>query len=291
MDISRKIHTKRRVRGRKQAMQQGMQQGMQQSREEERRQVILNMLQFKRRSLLYEGKGKKVFQAADPDQVILFFKDDLTAFQGAKRGSFEGKGEICCNVFCMLFSYLKREGAPVHWIKRLNERESLCEKASMIPLETVVRNKPAGSTAKRLGLKEGAAFQNPPLLEFYLKNDKLDDPFVSEEQIRRIPLIKETASLDPIKEAALFINSRLCPLFLKADLDLADFKMEFGLNSRKELVLADDITPDSCRLWDSKTRKKLDKDRFRLNLGGAAEGYREIERRLSQIPDIQKQKI
>ena len=235
---------------------------------------------IKKGSLIYEGKGKKVFEAEDPYQVILFFKDDLTAYQGLKKGAFSKKGEICHQVFCLVFSYLKNQGVAVHWIESLNSRESLCEKVKIFPLEVVVRNRLAGSTAKRLGIKEGTCLQEEPLLEYYYKKDALGDPFISEGQIRQIPLIKEVSFLKEIKSQALLINALLRSYFLKADMELVDFKMEFGLNKDQKLLLADDITPDSCRLWDTVTKKRLDKDRFRKGWQGVEEGYKTIEQRL-----------
>ena len=228
---------------------------------------------------MYEGKGKKIFSGG-AGRVILFFKDDLTAFQGAKKGSFKGKGAVCHKIFCLVFSHLKSHGAPVHWLQSLGERESLCEKAQVFPLEVVVRNRLAGSTAKRLGILEGKALQNPPLLEYYFKSDKLGDPFVSEDQIACIPLMESASLLPEIRKKALEINSILKPYFLKAGLELIDLKMEFGLNSQKKLLLVDDITPDSCRLWDLETQKRLDKDRFRKDLGDVENSYKEIARRL-----------
>ena len=235
---------------------------------------------FKKGSLIYEGKGKKVFETEDPSEVILFFKDDLTAYQGLKKGTFLNKGEICHKVFCLVFFYLKSKGVAVHWLKFLNSRESLCEKVKVFPLEVVVRNRLAGSTAKRLGIKEGTSLQEEPLLEYYYKKDALGDPFLSEEQIRQIPLIKEVSFLKEIKEQAFSVNALLKAYFLKADMELVDFKMEFGLNKDRKLLLADDITPDSCRLWDIVTQKRLDKDRFRKGLEGVEEGYKVIEQRL-----------
>lgn len=236
----------------------------------------------KKGPLIYEGKGKKVFKTTNPEQVILFFKDDLTAWQGLKKGSFSGKGEICHHVFCFVFSYLKSQGKAVHWIESLNSRESLCEKVKIFPLEVVVRNRLAGSTAKRLGIKEGTALQKSPLLEYYYKKDELEDPFISEEQIKTIPLIKDLSFLKQIKEEALSVNDLLKPWFLKVGMELVDFKMEFGLNKKNELLLGDDITPDSCRLWDIETQKRLDKDLFRKDLGDVQEGYKTIEKRLKE---------
>ena len=237
---------------------------------------------LKKAQLLYEGKGKKVFEVLDNlEQVLLFFKDDLTAYQAKKRGSFEGKGELCKSVSSLIFRYLKREGVETHFIKDISPREILCFKTQIIPLEVVMRNRLAGSTAKRLGFEEGTKI-NSPLLEFYYKKDELDDPFISEEQIRQLDLISDSSLLKPIKKQAYFINEKLQLFFSKTGLELVDFKMEFGLFQDK-LLLADEISPDSCRIWDKKTGKRLDKDRFRRGWGKVEESYRKIESLLTRI--------
>ncbi len=229
--------------------------------------------------LLYEGKGKKVYQALhQAHQVILFFKDDLTADQGRKKGFFKGKGAICKSISSLIFRHLKKENVPVHWIKDLSSRESLCWKAQILPLEAVVRNRLAGSTARRLGFEEGAAIKEP-LLEFYYKKDELDDPFISEEQIQKLNLIEDSSWLALVRRRAFLINQKLQPFFLAAGLELIDFKMEFGLFQQK-LLLADDISPDSCRIWDSKTGYRLDKDRFRRGWGAVDSSYKSIEAKL-----------
>ena len=229
--------------------------------------------------LLYEGKGKKVYQVSgQTDQVILFFKDDLTAFQGRKKGSFKGKGAICKNISSLIFKYLKQEKISTHWIKDLNSKEMLCLKTDIFPLEVVVRNRLAGSTAKRLGFSEGSSIKEP-LLEFYYKKDELEDPFISEEQITKLHLIENISFLAFIKTQAFLINEKLKIFFLKSGLELVDFKMEFGLLQQK-LFLADDISPDSCRIWDKKTAYRLDKDRFRRDWGGVGEAYKTIETKL-----------
>ena len=234
----------------------------------------------RKEKLLYEGKGKQVFAVrGEPDQAVLRFKDDLTAWQGKKRGSFPGKGEICRSVSSFVFQHLKAGGVPVHWIRDLNPLESLCAKVRVIPLEAVVRNRLAGSSAKRLGFSEGAKIK-APLLEFYWKKDDLDDPFVSEEQIIQLRLIEDPAALPLIKKLSLSINKKLRPFFKEAGMELVDFKMEFGRSADGRLLLADDISPDSCRLWDLKTGRRLDKDRFRHDWGAVEEGYRSIEGRL-----------
>ncbi len=226
--------------------------------------------------LIYEGKGKKVYSVRENvDHVILFFKDDITAFQGRKKETFLKKGEICKTVSSFIFRYLKREGIPVHWIKDINSLESLCWKVDIIPLEVVIRNRLAGSTAKRLGLEEGQVILDSPLLEFYYKRDDLDDPFVSEEQILQLSLIKQSVFLPKIKELALLINKKLKFFFLEVGLELVDFKMEFG-DFKGKLFLSDDISPDSCRLWDKDTGYRLDKDRFRRDWGNVEESYHMI---------------
>ena len=231
--------------------------------------------------LLYEGKGKKVYQVLNrSDQVILFFKDDLTADQGRKKDSFTSKGVICQSISSLIFKYLKKKQILVHWIKNLNSRETLCWKVKILPLEVVVRNKLAGSTAKRLGFEEGSPVQKP-LLEFYYKKDELDDPFISEEQIKTLNLIADISLLSPIKRQALLINKKLKSFFQLAGLELVDFKMEFGL-FKKKLLLADDISPDSCRIWDCKTGYRLDKDRFRRGWGHVDSAYKTIETKIHE---------
>ena len=237
---------------------------------------------IKKGSLLYEGKGKKVYQALDQeDRVILFFKDDLTADQGRKKGSFKGKGEICKSISSLIFKYLKKEGISNHWIEDLSSREMLCLKTEILPLEAVIRNRLAGSTARRLGFKEGHPIQEP-LLEFYYKKDELDDPFISAEQIEALSLIKDSSLLKEIRPMAFLINQKLKSLFLSAGLELIDFKMEFGL-FKNQLILADDISPDSCRIWDSRTAYCLDKDRFRRGLGAVEEAYKTVEKKLYEV--------
>ena len=252
------------------------------------------------RRLLYEGKGKKVFQDPESkDQVILFFKDDLTAYQAKKTGSFEKKGEVCKTVSVLVFKYLEKKGVKTHFIEDISPREIRCFKTEIFPLEVVIRNRLAGSTAKRLGLKEGQ-FIDKALLEFYYKRDDLDDPFISEEQILQLNLIKESHWLKPIKKQAFFINKNLKAFFEKAGLELVDFKLEFGLFKKSdqtaanqaetdpdqtaadqaELLLADEISPDSCRIWDQKTGERLDKDRFRREWGQVGESYQKIAERL-----------
>lgn len=237
---------------------------------------------FQKGSLLYEGKGKKVFQVLEHEnKVLLFFKDSLTAYQKRKTGSFPQKGKVCKNISALIFKYLKNNNISTHFIQDINSQEMLCLKTKIIPLEVVIRNRLAGSTAKRLGIKEGAKIKNP-LLEFYYKKDELDDPFISEEQIKSLDLISDVSWLEPIKTQAFLINKKLQYFFDKAGLELIDFKMEFGL-SENRLLLADDISPDSCRIWDCKTGFRLDKDRFRRSWGRVEESYKKIEKKLYEV--------
>ena len=236
---------------------------------------------FKKGNLLYEGKGKKVFQVLEhEDKVLLFFKDSLTAYQGRKKSSFLKKGEICKNISSLIFKYLSNESIPTHFIQDISPQEMLCLKTKIIPLEVVIRNRLAGSTAKRLGIKEGAKIKHS-LLEFYYKKDELDDPFISEEQIKSLELISDQSWLEPIKTQAFLINQKLQFFFEKAGLELIDFKMEFGLFEGR-LSLADDISPDSCRIWDLQTKERLDKDRFRRDWGQVEKSYKKIESLLYQ---------
>ena len=231
--------------------------------------------------MIYEGKGKKVYESIEnsEEEVILFFKDNLTAYEGQKKGSFKGKGACCHFLFSLVFRYLTKEKVTNHWIKDVSPGESLCHKLTMIPLEVVVRNRLAGSTAKRLGLKEGASIPSP-LLEYYYKRDDLHDPFVSEEQVIQLSLISQTQWISQIREQAFLINKKLQHFFLEAGIELVDFKMEFGIKNKK-LFLADDITPDSCRLWDAKTGWRMDKDRFRRGWDRVEEGYMTIKEQVS----------
>ena len=236
---------------------------------------------LKKGALLYEGKGKKVYSLEDhSDRIVLFFKDSLTAYEGTKKGSFKGKGAICRNVFSLVFRYLKAQGISNHWIQDEGKEESVCLKTQIIPLEVVVRNRLAGSTAKRLGFPEGQSIPSP-LLEYYYKKDELHDPFVSEDQVIQLSLIKEKEILPKIKTQAFLINKKLQTFFSEAEIELIDFKMEFGLTSQG-LTLADDITPDSCRLWDLKTGWRMDKDRFRQGWGEVEKGYQMILDKISQ---------
>lgn len=229
-------------------------------------------------TLLYEGKAKKVFATSDPGVVRVLYKDDATAFNGEKRGTIAGKGAINNQMSNLLFRYLEEHGVPTHFVEEISERETLVRKVEIIPLEVVVRNIAAGSFSKRFGIEEGTPLERP-LIEFYYKNDALGDPLVTDDHA----LILHLATVDDLAELrrlALAVNDLLVRRFREAGLILVDFKLEFGRLPSGEIVLADEISPDTCRLWDERTREKLDKDRFRRDLGGVEEAYQEVWARL-----------
>jgi len=229
-------------------------------------------------TLLYEGKAKKVFATSDPGVVRVLYKDDATAFNGEKRGTIAGKGAINNQVSNLLFRYLEEHGVPTHFVEEISDRETLVRKVEIIPLEVVVRNIAAGSFSKRFGIEEGTPLERP-LIEFYYKNDALGDPLVTDDHA----LILHLATADDLAELrrlALAVNDLLVRRFRAAGLILVDFKLEFGRLPSGEIVLADEISPDTCRLWDERTREKLDKDRFRRDLGGVEEAYQEVWARL-----------
>lgn len=229
--------------------------------------------------LLYEGKAKRVYSIEQPDQVYLEFKDSLTAFNAQKKGSFDQKGSINRDIAAFIFEYLKQRGVQSHYCSSEGENGMVVQKVKIIPFEVVIRNTLAGSTAKKLGIEEGKILKKP-LVEFYYKDDALADPFVSDDQILMMELATQT-QIDKMKSLALSINSHLKELFQSIQIDLIDFKIEFGTNAKNEILLADEITPDCCRLWDQKTKEKLDKDRFRRDLGSVKESYMEVLNRLN----------
>ncbi|WP_447972994.1 phosphoribosylaminoimidazolesuccinocarboxamide synthase [Nitrospira sp. Kam-Ns4a] len=228
-------------------------------------------------ALLYEGKAKRLYEADRPDCVIQYFKDDATAFNAQKRGTIVEKGVVNNRISERLFRLLEENGVPTHFIERLSDREMLTKKVRIIPIEVVVRNRVAGSLAKRLGLTEGEAIE-PPLVEFYYKSDALGDPLITEDHIRLLKLAEPRLVAD-IRGWALRVNALLLPFFGERGLVLVDFKLEFGLHDG-ELVLADEISPDTCRFWDQRTGESLDKDRFRKDLGRVEEAYQEVLRRV-----------
>jgi len=230
------------------------------------------------RGKLYEGKAKIVYATSDRNLVVQYFKDDATAFNALKKGTIVGKGVVNNRMSAMLFSRLAKAGVPTHYVRTLSDREMLCRRLDIIKIETIVRNVVAGSLAKRTGLEEGTPIKQP-IVELYLKSDPLGDPMINDDHVRMLSLAT-TAELAWMRRTALKINSVLRPHMLKRDLILVDFKLEFGRGAGGKLYLGDEISPDTCRLWDRATREKLDKDRFRRDLGGVEDAYQEVYRRL-----------
>jgi len=223
---------------------------------------------------LYEGKAKVIYKTEEEDKVIVFFKDSATAFDAIKRAEIEGKGVINNTISSLLFELLEKSGIKTHYIKKLSEREMLVWRAKRFDLEVVVRNITAGSLCKRLGLEEGLELK-PPLVEFFYKNDQLHDPLICAEHIRLLNLAEDW-QVQSMKEMALKTNRVLREFFKGNGLLLVDFKLEFGILPDGSLAIIDEISPDTCRLWDAKTREKLDKDRFRFDLGDLMEGYKRV---------------
>ncbi|MBR0144806.1 MAG: phosphoribosylaminoimidazolesuccinocarboxamide synthase [Clostridia bacterium] len=231
-------------------------------------------------SQLYEGKAKKVFATGDPDLLIVSYKDDATAFNGLKRGTIEGKGVVNNKMSNALMRLLEKEGIPTHFVKELNDRETLVKKVRIVPLEVIVRNVSAGSFAKHYGVEEGIVFPRPTI-EFSYKNDALGDPLLNEYHAEALKLAAPSEIAD-IKRYAFRINEVLKSFWDSCGVTLVDFKLEFGKLPDGRIVLADEISPDTSRLWDKETGRKLDKDRFRRDLGGVEEAYREIMARLER---------
>lgn len=229
---------------------------------------------------LYEGKAKIIYATSDPDLVIHYFKDDATAFNAEKKGSIRQKGIINNSVSSKIFEFLGGNGVKNHFIKKLSEREMLTKKVAIVPVEVVMRNVVAGSLAKRMGMPEGQKFQRP-ILEFYLKDDALGDPMINADHMLTFSLATEE-EIKSLTKIAGRVNQLLLGMFKKVGIDLVDFKLEFGRYGGS-LLLADEISPDSCRLWDEKTGEKLDKDRFRFDLGNVEESYQEVSRRIEGI--------
>ena len=223
---------------------------------------------------LYEGKAKIVYETEEPDKVILEFKDVATAFDGVKKENIKGKGSLNNEISSIVFAILENEGIRTHFIKKLSDTEMLVWKAKRFPLELVVRNYAAGSFVKRYGVKEGTEI-SPPLTEFFMKSDELHDPMVCEEHIKFLNLAP-VELLPEMKKIGLKVNEILKNIFEKANILLVDFKLEFGLLPDGSLAVIDEISPDSMRLWDKQTKEKLDKDRFRFDLGDLLEGYKKI---------------
>ena len=233
---------------------------------------------MEKKEQLYEGKAKKVYATEDPEQLIVSYKDDATAFNGQKKGTIAGKGAINNRMSNFLMAMLEKHGVPTHLVQELNERETVVKKVSIVPLEVIIRNISAGSFSKRYGVAEGIVFEEPTL-EFSYKNDDLGDPLINRYHALALKLASRE-ELETIQTLAFRVNEVLKAYFLGLGMTLVDFKLEFGRLSDGSIVLADEISPDTCRLWDIKTHEKLDKDRFRRDLGGVEEAYQEVMRRL-----------
>lgn len=227
---------------------------------------------------LYEGKAKKIFPAAEADRYIVYYKDDATAFDGKKKGTIHDKGVMNNLISAALFTMLEEEGVKTHFVKVLSDREQLVRKVTILPLEVIIRNTAAGSLCKRLGLPEGQAL-TPPVLEFCYKNDDLGDPFINEDLIQAMKLATP-AQVETVKASARKVNDLLTAYFDKKNIHLVDFKLEYGVTPEGEVILADEISPDTCRFWDKTTGEKLDKDRFRRDLGDVEKAYEEMLRRV-----------
>jgi phosphoribosylaminoimidazole-succinocarboxamide synthase len=239
-----------------------------------------------RRRQIYEGKAKVIFEGPEPGTLVQYFKDDATAFNNRKRGTITGKGVLNNRISEYLMTRIGEIGVPTHFLRRLNMREQLVKEVEIIPVEVVVRNVAAGSFSKRLGISEGTRLPRS-IIEYYYKSDELDDPIITEEHITAFAWATP-AELDEMVSMSLRINDFLSGLFFGVGIRLVDFKIEFGRYYQEEdvrIVLADEISPDSCRLWDVETDEKLDKDRFRRDLGNVPEAYQEVARRLGILPE------
>ena len=230
------------------------------------------------KEMLYEGKAKQVFATENPDIVMVHYKDDATAFNGLKKGTITGKGVINNRVTNFMMKKLEAAGIPTHFVEELNDRDTLVKKVSIVPLEVIIRNISAGSFAKRFGVEEGIVFENPTI-EYSYKNDDLGDPMINTAQALALKLATPE-EIETIRTMAFKVNDIMKAFFQEVGVDLVDFKLEFGRLSDGHIVLADEISPDTCRFWDSKTHEKLDKDRFRRDLGGVEDAYEEMRRRI-----------
>ena len=234
-----------------------------------------------KKEMIYEGKAKKVYATDDPEQIIVYYKYDATAFNGEKKGSIKDKGVMNNEITSLLFKMLEKNGIKTHFIEKLNDREQLCQRVKIFPLEVIVRNLIAGSMAKRLGIEEGTVPPNT-IFEICYKNDEYGDPLINDHHAVALKL----ATYDELKyiyEVTSKVNNLLKEALDKIGITLVDFKVEFGKNSKGEILLADEITPDTCRFWDKETGKKLDKDRFRRDLGSIEEAYIEVLNRLNNL--------
>ena len=230
--------------------------------------------------LLYEGKAKKLFITEDPQILRVEYKDDATAFNGKKFDRLRDKGRLNNAITVFFFEHLETKDIPSHFVRKISETEQLVRRVKIIPLEVVVRNVAAGSLSKRIGWEEGKELPHP-IVEFYYKDDDLGDPLLAEEHIRLLELASE-AQIEELKKRGLAVNEALKSLMLSKGIRLIDFKLEFGLDQKGEILLADEISPDTCRFWDIESGKILDKDRFRRDLGGVTEAYLEVHQRLTE---------
>lgn len=233
-----------------------------------------------RKEQLYEGKAKKVYATENPELLIVSYKDDATAFNGLKKGTIPGKGVINNRMSNLLMQRLEKAGIPTHFVRQLSDRETLVKRVSIVPLEVIIRNIAAGSFSERYGVDEGFVFETPTI-EFSYKNDELGDPLLNEYHAIAMKLATRE-EIDTIKRYAFGVNEQLKAFWAECGVTLVDFKLEFGRLPDGSIVLADEISPDTCRLWDSKTYEKLDKDRFRRDLGGVENAYAEVMKRLTE---------
>lgn len=233
-----------------------------------------------RKEQLYEGKAKKVFKTDEEALLIVSYKDDATAFNGLKKGTITGKGVINNRMSNLLMQRLEKAGIPTHFVEEINDRETVVKKVSIVPLEVIIRNIAAGSFSKRYGVEEGVVFENPTI-EFSYKNDDLGDPLINDYHAIALKLATPE-EIEKIKEYSFAVNEQLKVFWNECGVTLVDFKLEFGKVADGSIVLADEISPDTCRLWDSKTGEKLDKDRFRRDMGGVEDAYNEVMKRLTE---------
>lgn len=233
---------------------------------------------MEKREMLYEGKAKKVYKTDDENLYIVDYKDDATAFNGKKKGQISGKGVINNKMSNFLMQIMEKHGIPTHFVKEISDRETVVKKVTIVPLEVIIRNIAAGSFSKRFGVEEGKALLNPTL-EYCLKDDALDDPMINDYQITAIGAATKE-DLETISKLTFKVNDVLKAYFAEKNIELVDFKIEFGKTADGTIILADEISPDTCRLWDSETHEKLDKDRFRRDLGNVEEAYNEVASRL-----------
>lgn len=235
-------------------------------------------MSIEKKEQLYEGKAKQVFATNDPEKVIVSYKDDATAFDGLKKGTIAGKGSINNRMSNMLMQLLEKKGIPTHFVEELSDRETVVKKVSIVPLEVIIRNVSAGSFSKKYGVEEGIVFDEPTI-EFSYKNDDLHDPLLNSYHALALKLATKE-EIENIKKMAFAVNDVLKDYFKTLGIRLVDFKLEFGKTADGTIILADEISPDTCRLWDIETNEKLDKDRFRRDLGGVEDAYNEVMRRL-----------